>query len=115
MSDDHDSLDAFAFGGREDINILIAEEERARTLACVEREKAESACNAEGRSWLEADHGDDPIFDETHRLEDIACDLHERIIRWPAASVGDVLAKAEWGKDNPDITPALIADLRRLA
>jgi hypothetical protein len=91
---------------------LIAQEAHWRSLAAIEREKAEKAVTRQGLRWSENE--DHPLFEETNRLEEIASELFDRIVDTPASTLHGILAKLEFEADSGDrIVDAAIADLRR--
>lgn len=95
------------------IMALIAEEERWRLLALAARATAESFLFALPKDEWPEEFDDHPIMAEALSLETRADELYTQIIETPAITLTGILGKLERGEGDPEITGAVIADLRR--
>jgi hypothetical protein len=112
--------DPFALGGRQDddpVIALLAEMKRLYDLAIPARETVERAITAQGRSWLEADKADDPLFAEVHRLEDAAGAINAQLKKLKPTTIAGAIALLEWTEHMvaPEVRDNVVAGLREIA
>jgi len=92
---------------------LIGEEKRWRLLAVAARARAETLLFALPKDERPEELDDHPIMAEALSLETRADEVYDHIIETPASTLAGIFAKLEWGEGDPEITKAVIADLRR--